>query len=84
MNYNTYNIADPETLTVNGENYLDLPYDEKIYVKKGDYYITKVSHAEDIGIHRYIVTFKEDYKDDLELTYNPSIFRWVSMNWDLI
>ncbi|QDP50157.1 MAG: hypothetical protein Unbinned4311contig1001_47, partial [Prokaryotic dsDNA virus sp.] len=70
--YRTYNLAGPETLRVNGVSFLDLPYNEKIFVEKGQHHIIKIKHAEDIGVYRFRVV-----EQDLELTYDPNSFRWV-------
>ena len=80
----TYNIAGPETLRVNGMSFLDLPYNKKIYVKNGDYHITKMKHADDIGVYRFTINYKEAWREDLELTYDPNNFKWVSVNNDLL
>lgn len=82
--YRTYNIAAPEVLRVNGISFLDLPYDKKIYVEKGGYYMTKVKHAESIGVYRFEVEYKEDNKPNIDLTYDPNGERWVSVDWDFL
>ena len=71
-------IAEPSKLLVNDSLFTELPYNEKIYVKKGDYNIVKVKHAEDIGVYRFYIIVKH-----LLLTYNPTNRCWVSIDWEL-
>ena len=43
-----------------------------------------MKHADDIGVYRFTINYKEAWREDLELTYDPNNFKWVSVNNDLL
>ena len=75
---NRVNLASPNQLRINGQSFLDLPYDQPTYCANISATITRVRHADDIGIHRFTVRY--DYpRVDGDYRYTGSGNSWINV-----